>query len=342
MPTSSIVGISGSGAYFPKQEVQVKHLAQKYHLNYSNILREQGIRKVHVASSDETELFMATKAAEQALRDSSLSSSDIKLVIFCKGITRQKTARPVSLQIIENLKAADAYGFDIEGGLIGGLIGIQVANDMIKNNYSINNALIVAAQEFDELYLFGGGAARVRNMIFGDGAAAIVLSRDASNNNILASEFVIDHYTSFIDALLAESLRKESRLEQVFQKLKGVGVVKRIQQKQKLSKLTERWVENSYQVIKSSVQSINLDVSDINHFVKTQLSVKETELLCQKLNIIPDKIFNTSSENGHLGQADIIYNLHSVLKNPNLKNLDLIALVTANYDCSSGAIILRR
>jgi 3-oxoacyl-[acyl-carrier-protein] synthase III len=213
---------------------------------------------------------------------------------------------------------------------------------MIKNNYSTKNAIIVAAQEFDELYLFGGGAARVRNMIFGDGAAAIVLSKEANNNKILTSNFVIDHNTSFIDELLAESLTKDSKLHHVFEKLRGMAVVKTIRQKQSMSKLTERWVENSYRVIESCMKSINLDVSDINHFIKTQLSLEETERLCKKLNITPDRIFNTSSENGHLGHADILYNLHYTLKNPNLRNLDIIALVTANYDCSSGAIIIRR
>lgn len=343
MPTSNMVGISGSGAYFPRQEVEVKELAHKFHLDYLQLLKDHGIKRIHVASSSEDELFMATRATEEALRDSSLKPEDIDLVIFCKGITRQKTARTISSQIIERINATEAYGFDIEGGLIGGLLGIQIANDMIKNNYATKNAIIVSAQEFDEVYLFGGGASRVKsNMIFGDGAAAIVLSKESNNNKILAYDFVIDHDTSFIDGLLAESLAKDGKLQKVFEKFRGLAVVKTISQKQSMSKLTEKWVENSYKVIESCMKSINLDISDINHFIKTQLSLKETEALCRKLNITPDRIFNASSENGHLGPADTLYNLHYTLKKPNLRNLDIIALVTANYDCSSGAIIIRR
>jgi len=343
MPTSSMVGIKGSGAYFPKQQIEVKELAHKYRLNYSELLKDHGIKSIHLAGPNEGELFMATKAVQEALKDSQLKAQDINLVIFCKGLTRQKNARPLSSQIIEEIKATEAYGFDVEGGLIGGLLGIQIANDLIKNNFDINNAIIVAAQEFDEIYLFGGGSARFKNMVFGDGAAAIVLSKDAPNNKILTSDFVIDHDTSFIDELLAESLGKDGKLRKMFDKLKHtVVVVKNIGKKQKLSKLTDRWVENSYRVIASCMKSINLDVGDISHFIKTQLSLKETELLIKKLNIRTDKIYNTSSEKGHLGQADILYNLHSALKNPKLRNLDIIALVTANYDCSSGAIVLRR
>jgi hypothetical protein len=47
-----------------------------------------------------------------------LSPRDINVVIFCKGITRQKTARTISSQIIQEINATEAYGFDIEGGLM--------------------------------------------------------------------------------------------------------------------------------------------------------------------------------------------------------------------------------
>ena len=342
MPTSKMIGILGSGAYFPKKTLEVKHLAKKYHLNYHKLLKDHGIKKIHIADSSENELFMATKAVKQALSDSKMSAKEVDVVIFCKGITRQKTARTYSSQIIENIKAKNAYGFDIEGGLIGGLIGIQIANDIIKNNYQINNAIVVGSQEFDELYLFGGGASRIKNMIFGDGAAALILSNNSVNNTILASEFVIDHYTHFIDELLVSSLREEKGLKKMFKKLKSVVVVKNIGKKRMVSKLTERWVENSFKVINTSMKSINLDITDIDHFIKTQLSLKETELLSKKLKIDADRIYNASADKGHLGHADILYNLHSSLKNKDLRNLDIIALVTANYDCSSGAIILRR
>jgi 3-oxoacyl-[acyl-carrier-protein] synthase III len=342
MPTSHLIGIKGSGAYFPKQKVEVKELAEKYKLNYNQIFTDHGVKSIHVASHSEDELFMAIKATEQALKDSKVSSDDIDLVIYCKGISHQKSARSMSVEIIQKIKATGAYGFDIEGGLIGGLIGIQIANDIIKNNYYIRNAIIVASQEFDELYLFGGGEARLKNMIFGDGAAAIVLSKDSGINSILVSDFVVDHNTSFIDDMLTENYKKEIGIKKIFNKLRVSTVVKKITRKQIFSKLTERWAENSYSVVESCIKSIHLDISDINYFIKTQLSLEETELVAKKLKITTNRIYNSSSECGHLGHADILFNLHSTLKNIDLHNLDIIALVAANYDCSSGAIIIRR
>lgn len=342
MPTSSMIGILGTGAYFPKERMDVRELARKYHFNYHSLLNDHGVKQIHIAGPKEDELFMATKASEEALKEAKIRAGDIDVIIFCKGITRQKTARTFSSRIIENLRIEDAYGFDIDGGLIGGLIGIQIANDLIKNNYNINNALVVAAQEFDEIYLFKGNSSRIKHMIFGDGAAAVVLSREAQNNKILASNFVIDHYTNFIDEILLKSAEEETKLFGFLDRFRSGAVVKSFKEQKIISKMTERWVENSYKVLDSCMKSINLDIADINHFVKTQLSVKETTLLSQKLMVEPGRIHNASAEKGHLGHADILYNLHTTLKNPSLKNLDIIALVTSNYDCSSGALVLRR
>ena len=77
-------------------------------------------------------------------------------------------------------------------------------------------------------------------------------------------------------------------------------------------------------------------------FIKTQLSKQETQILMQKLGIDGAKIYNASEEKGHLGHADILSNLHIALKNQNIKDLDILVLVAANYDCSSGSIVLRR
>jgi 3-oxoacyl-[acyl-carrier-protein] synthase III len=110
----------------------------------------------------------------------------------------------------------------------------------------------------------------------------------------------------------------------------------------KFEKLTERWVFNAVKVIESCVKSINLDVTDINHFVKSQLSKHETLAIAKKLNINLEQIHNTTEHCGHLGHADILYNLHTTLQNKELRNMDIIALVSSHYDCSAGAIILRR
>jgi len=340
MPTSELIGISGSGVYFPRKTIMVDDLAKIYHVEDRQILKNQGIKKVHVADSKETEFYMATEAVKKGLKDSQIEASDVNVVIYCKGIRQQKTARTFSSRLIQVTNMENAYGFDIDGGFIGGLIGLQVANDIIKNSTQIRNALVVASQEFDELYLFGGGASRVKHMIFGDGAAAVVLSAESEYNKILCSNFVTDHYTNFIDMMMGTPTT--SGLTKFVSKVRGGSVVEFKGQSKVLANLSERWVKNAYSTLNFCMKEINLDISDINHLVKTQLSPAENDMFCKRLQISPDKIHSHASDRGHLGHADMLANLDSTLKNKQLNAMDIVALVTANYDGSSGTVILRK
>jgi len=341
MPISSIIGIKGTGVYFPRKKVNVEHIAKTYGIDHSRIIKDHGVKEIHVASEHETEFYMATQAVKDALKDAKLSPKNIDLMIYCKGLTVKKSAAPSSSILIDELQAYKAYGFDLDAGFIGGLMGIHIANDIILNNPNINNAIVVASQEFDEIYLFDKSS-RVKNMIFGDGAAAVVLSKQGANNSILSSTFIIDNYSGFVESLIRKEFREKSIMKRIMHSFNSLPVVKDIDGNKVMIKAAERWVDNSYRAIDLAVKRINLDFNDINHFIKTQLSLKETEMLAKRLNIDKNKIFNASSEKGHLGQADILSNLHMALKNIKMNNLDIIVLVAANYDCSSGAIVLRR
>ncbi|HLP79227.1 MAG TPA: hypothetical protein VK158_01195, partial [Acidobacteriota bacterium] len=301
MTTNKVIGIRGSGCYFPKEKVDVESIAKKYNLDFTKLLSNQGVLTVHLASATETELYMSIKAAQEAIEDSKLKAQQIDLVIYCRGLTKTQYSRSVSSQIIEKLNIKNAYGFDLEGGLLGGLLSIRVATDILRNSFQVKNALIVAAQEFDQLYLFNEAKSRVGNMVFGDGAAAIVISKDISNNTILSSDFVIDHYTNYIDEALSRNKREPGLVSSVLTFTKMDTFL----DSKNFEKLTDRWVMNTIKVIESCIKSINLDVSDINHFVKTQLSKKETQIIAEKLKINTETIYTTTQHCGHLGHVDI-------------------------------------
>ena len=341
MTTSKLVGIQGTGVYFPKRKVSIERIAKEYRLDHMKLVKEYGINEIHVADSQENEIFMAVKSVEDALRDANITPDKIDLVIYCKGLRKKGSLRNYSSWIIEHINAVNAYGFDIDSGFIGGLIGIHIANDIISNSFYMNNALVIGSQDFDEMYFYRTNSRRVRYMVFGDGAATVILGKDNEKNKILTSNFIIDHYTELIDELLEEELNEKSKLKK-FMKLGFLSFGKNIGTMKVINTLNQRWVENTFKVIESCMSTLNLDLSDIDHLIKSHLSSYETEMLAKKLCIEQGKIFNASVEKGHLGHADILSNIHLTMKCRELKNLDIIVVAASNYDCSSGALVLRR
>ena len=76
------------------------HAAKQYKLDYKKILKDHGVTEIHLAHKQEDEHYMAIKAVENALKNSKLKPEDIDLVIYCRGITRQKSARTYSSRIL--------------------------------------------------------------------------------------------------------------------------------------------------------------------------------------------------------------------------------------------------
>ncbi|MBD3204280.1 hypothetical protein GF327_08355 [Candidatus Woesearchaeota archaeon] len=340
MPTSKIIGIKGTGVYYPNKKVKVETLVREFDVENLKIIKDHGINEIHTSNPRETEFFMAKQAVLDSLKNSNLTPDKIDLMIYCRGLKKRVSPRNFSSRIIKEIDADNAYGFDIDSGFLGGLIGIHVGNEILANSFYLKNALVVASQEFDEMYLFGSGS-RINQMIFGDGAASVILTRDTKNNKILESNFIIDHYTNFIDELIQDELKDKSFFNKLFN-LEFLSRVKKIYGVNLISTLTQRWVDNSCKVIKSSLDSLNLDIKDINHVIKSQLSLRETACLARKLDISPERIYNSSYEKGHLGHADILSNLHIAMEKTKFKNLDIIVVLASNYDCSSGAVIIRR
>jgi 3-oxoacyl-[acyl-carrier-protein] synthase III len=342
MPTTDCIGISGSGCYFPKRKVSVKDYARELNMDYSEAIAGHGVEQIGISGPAEDALYMATEAAKSAIKDAKLRAQDIDIIIFCDGILPQRSTRTCSSEIIMRLKADKAYGFDMEGGFIVTLMGIQIAKDAVLNSPHMRNVLIVASQTFNESCLYRDDRSRLMTNVFGDGAAAIVVTKNYSRNIIMASEFIVDHFTGYLN----EVVERDGKHTKLQLKLKApfakVPIVNKLYADQMFSKLIDKCVRNSYQAVDVCLKSVNLDIKDINHFIHTQLLTKETHLLSKKLNISPEHIYNASAMKGHLGHADTLSNLHVALKGANLKNMHIIVLVSSNYDCSAGSIVLRR
>lgn len=332
MPTSVVVGISGSGLYLPKSVVKIEKLASEYDIDYDKLLKKQGVNKIHIAGPKEDEISMSCKAISEALKKTEISAHTVGVVIYCKNNVNQNIIRTYSSHIIRNIGAYNAYGFDIDCGLLGGLIGIQIANEILLNNYNINNVVVVSSQAFDNLSLDSGEAKRINEIVFGDGAAAIILTKGVTQNNILAYNFKVDHDQHYINKIIKKNEGK-SGIKKILNKIKGTGG---------MPLFIEKCVSNSYDIIEKSIKEIHLNISDINHLVKSQISLKETEMLRKKLKIDKNKIFNKSEITGHLDCADTLANLHYSLTKTDFKNLDVTMLVATNYDASAGAVVIRR
>ena len=338
-----MVGISGSGSYFPKNIVSVEELLKKAGPNLERWELDPGVGRIHIATPAEDSLFMALQAARSAIADSKLSLDDIGLVIYCDGVTQTRYMRSYSHEIIRHLKMSRAYGFDVEGGFIVSLMAIQIAKDLLINSPNLSNAIVISAHKFEESCYFQGEKSRLASGIFGDGAAAVILSKNAKRNIILSTSFVIDHFIDLSDELINREISWIKRSGSAKQ-----GLMSRFPAANKLlingmlAQLASRAAINSHRAIDIALTSVNLDVRDVDLFIKSHIVLKETEILVKRLDLTKSSIYNPSADKGNLGHADTLSNIHLALVNAEIVDLDILLVVSSNYDCSAGALVIRR
>jgi 3-oxoacyl-[acyl-carrier-protein] synthase III len=303
-----LLSVAGSGMYLPTGKKNIRDSGIRG--PYFDYLISRGVQKVGFA---EDELKMAVAAALNALKDAGAKPGDVDLVIYCGS--GWNGYRNISSRIVKEISAASAYGFDIDAGLLGGIISLMLANDIMKNS-SHKMALIVAAQVHS-------GSKKDR-LVFGDGAGAAVVTKSMASNKILAFNFVQDSF----DRMLNE--------------MDGNNSVLNIFSGSYLPKMIEKSIGNLGKTLDACMKNINLDRSDIDHLVKETFSLNEKDMISATQGISPSKIFDRVTDHGHLGCAATLVNLHMLLKAGLVKNLEIIALTATGYDCSAGTMVLRR
>ncbi|KQC33136.1 3-oxoacyl-ACP synthase [Nonlabens sp. YIK11] len=160
--------ISGTGSYAPENIVPNDYF-EKVGSNDAWIQKNLGIKERRI-STGETTSDLATKAAQNALKNASLTAKDIDLIILATA-TPDKLAPSCACFVQENLEAFDAVAFDISAVCSGAVFAIATAVQFIKSGM-YKNVLVIGADTFSNITDWD----RRDSVFFGDGAGAMVIS----------------------------------------------------------------------------------------------------------------------------------------------------------------------
>ena len=176
--------IAGSGIYVPDQCVGAAEIDQRLGVQSGWTAAHTGVQRRYYVSQGTTSSQMAAHAARQALRVAGLQPSDLDLIVCASGVPQQ--AIPCTASFVQKeLGLSMTPGFDINCTCLSFLAALDmVAWPLSAGRY--RHVLLVSSD-------ISSVALNWRNKetagLFGDGAAAVVLSAvpsDASTGVRLA------------------------------------------------------------------------------------------------------------------------------------------------------------
>ncbi|HEX3911228.1 MAG TPA: beta-ketoacyl-ACP synthase 3 [Solirubrobacteraceae bacterium] len=174
LATGSGPGVLGLGSALPEPVVGNDRVAARIGVGEEWILRRTGIRERRHAPPGAKLSELAAEAGRAALADAGLDAPALELLILAT-FTADSIIPPDSARVAHLLGAPRATTFDLNNACSGFIAGLATAEALIRAGGHAN-ALVIGAEIISRRLDPGD---RKTAAVFGDGAGAVVLGREA-------------------------------------------------------------------------------------------------------------------------------------------------------------------
>ena len=161
--------ITATGSYLPAKVVKNEELAEKIGLTSEQIFKSSGIRERRWATPGE----ITSELACRALTNTEVATEDIDYLIF-GTMTPDRFIPGTAPAVQAALNLGEVPCLDIREACCNTLYGLQIAKSFVTSGVATNVAVCLA--EVQSALLKLSPDAGTTSMLFGDGAAALIVS----------------------------------------------------------------------------------------------------------------------------------------------------------------------
>ena len=343
--------IAGIGHYVPENIVTNNDLLQYMETSDEWIQERTGIKERRYAHrTEETTTTMGIEAAKIAIERAGITNEDVDFIIFAT-ICPDYYFPGCGVLLQRAMKMKEVGALDIRNQCSGFVYALSVADQFIKTGM-YKNILLVASEK----HSFGlDFSTRGRNIsvIFGDGAAAVVLQpakeegrgilsthlhSDGENAEMLAMfnpGTHANHWTDapvadFDDAPIGEMFMSHAMIDntQNYPTMDGPAVFKKA-------------VVKFPEVIVEALDKNNLATTDLKLLIPHQANLRIAQFVQQKLKLRDDQVFNNIEKYGNTTAASIPIALSEAWEAGRVQKGDLICLAAFGSGFTWASALMR-
>lgn len=324
------IGIIGVGEFVPSTVITAADLSEETGIPEPILHEKFGIDQVHRAGEDCHVSDMASAAGSGALEDAGLSPSEVDLVVYCGSEYKDHIVWSAATHIAGLLGCSRAEAYEVYALCAGAPIALRLVKDMMLSEPDIRTALVVAASK--ESALVNRANDRTRFMAnFGDGAGAVVVSRDAERNLLLGSASLVDSALSMSTIMPAGGSRRPigtSDEADVYLDVPDLDAMR--------DRLDEVSGANFSRVASEAMRRSNVDKID----VLVPVHVKYSTHAALQAQLKADRAVYLR-EYGHMQAADQLVGLLKARRHSLLREGDIVLLLAAGVGYTWSAAVLQ-
>lgn len=260
----------GVGAYRPRRMVTNAEISGRMGRTDEWIVARSGIRIRRFAAPDETLLFMAVAAAQDALAHAGVAAGEVDCVLLASMSNLVQTP-PQAVLVAHELGAGAAAAIDLSGACAGFCHAVALGGDMIRAG-SARYVLVVGAERMTDI--IDPADAGVAFM-FADGAGAVLLGPSDTPG--------IGPVVRWADGSCRDALRMSSGWDEF-----AVDPGLRPPVMRMDGRRVFRWViEFVVPAALKAVDAAGISVDDLVAFVPHQANTRMIDLLADRLGLAP-------------------------------------------------------
>ena len=181
------VKIAGLGSYLPERCIHNDELAETLDTSDEWIASHTGIRYRRVASETETVSGMAVTASQLALKRSGIAAEDLGMILLSTSTPDYAPIPPTSCLVHQEIGAKNAVAMDTVAACSGFIFNLELARGYMQ--FHDAPVLVVATEMMSRVIDWSDHKTCV---LFGDAAAAAVLTRTEEDSRIIDSYICAD------------------------------------------------------------------------------------------------------------------------------------------------------
>ena len=329
--------IIGMGYYVPDNVVTNHDLSKIMDTSDEWIQERTGIKeRRHIIRGEDTTASLGLKAAKIAIERAGIDKDEIDFIVFATLSPDYYFPGPGVL-IQRDLGIKTVGAIDIRNQCSGFVYGISLADQYIKSGMYKN--VLVIGSEVHSIGLDFTTRGRGVSVIFGDGAGAVVLTREEDpNKGILSTHLHSEGEHAEELSLIAPGMGKRWILDiladndpeetSYYPYMNGQFVFKNA-------------VVRFSEVIMEGLKTNKLEPKDIDLLIPHQANLRISQFIQKKFRLSDDQVYNNIMYYGNTTAASIPIALTEAWEKGKVKEGDLVVLAAFGSGFTWGSTIIR-
>ncbi len=305
--------VGGWGTAVPEKLVTNADMEQRVDTTDAWIVERTGIRERHVAATTDTTASLAVDAGTAAIKNAGIPPDAVDLLIVATASPEQPI--PHTGAFVGEALGLRCGSFDLGAGCAGFVYMLVVGSSLLATG-NLDHVLIVGAEILSRII---DPDDRATSILFGDGAAAAVLSRSPDDGpGVLAWDLGCDGSAAGLLEIRAGGSRMPATAETIaageqYLKMQGQEVFRRA-------------VRVVVESARTTLDRAGVTASDVAWFVPHQANIRIIESASSRLGIAADRTIVNIDRYGNTSAASIPLALAEAADDGRLRDGDLVLM----------------